>query len=756
MTRPTWVVALLAALPGGVVAQHVAEVQVAPPSITLRAGERSSLIATAFDRVGNVIPTVKVLWSSNDVRVARVDNNGTVTGVANGVAIIQARVGSRKGSAAVQVVGGRPPAPQGAAPRGAGGDGRPGAEGPLAGQPPGSGAATQLRIEPPTIYLLPSENVRASPRALKDDGSPAAPIAVTWKSLRPDIASVDAHGVVVALVAGQGTIQATSAGGLTATAPVLVQQADFAIAEQGPLPLGPGQSETLHVVVPTQGGRGINPLALQWVSSDSSVARVNLTGVVSGVAPGAATLTVSGLLESRSIPIVVHRAVGLLAVRPRWQDEVLVPVQGSAEFEAQPLAADRTPVPDAPLRWSVADTAVATFDTASGRLTGKAPGKTQLVVTGPGPGLTVTWMVRVIAATVRLSTTRIGLPLKRRHTLRASYVDDTGAVLGPAAGAAWASDDPQVATVADDGTVTAAGYGHARVTATAPGGAHATADVFVQGEIGVVSSRSGRFLLYCLERSDLTQLHRVGDDSIEVTEPAFSPDGSRIVFTSTRGRHQPAIYLMDADGANVVRLTRSAASDGRPQFTADGDAVVFQSNRTGRWEIFRQALTGGEAVQLTAGSAGDNTDPAVSFDGHTIAYVSTRDGGTNIWLMAADGSRERAFTRTTGPTTSTAPHFLRDGALAYLVTTTERGRSVAQVVKADLATGRVTPLTGTDLEITDFAIAPAGDLLALVVRVKTAGEPFSRVYLQPVAAGSVAVPLPSAGPEYMVTPTFMP
>src|SRR5712664_3258472 len=94
-------------------AQNVAEVQVAPPSVTIRVGERTGLLATAFDRIGNVIPTVRLIWSSNNLNVAKVDNNGTVTGVGNGVAIIEARVGARRGQAAVQVTGGAtaPPPP---------------------------------------------------------------------------------------------------------------------------------------------------------------------------------------------------------------------------------------------------------------------------------------------------------------------------------------------------------------------------------------------------------------------------------------------------------------------------------------------------------------------------------------------------------------------------------------------------------------------------------------------------------------------
>src|SRR5881628_2690889 len=98
-------------LPAALGAQSVAEVQVAPPTVTIRVGERSGLLATAFDRIGNVIPTVRIIWSSNNINVAKVDNNGTVTGVANGVAIVEARVGTRRGQTAVQVTGGSAPAP---------------------------------------------------------------------------------------------------------------------------------------------------------------------------------------------------------------------------------------------------------------------------------------------------------------------------------------------------------------------------------------------------------------------------------------------------------------------------------------------------------------------------------------------------------------------------------------------------------------------------------------------------------------------
>src|SRR5256712_6605023 len=90
MTARPRVAVLALTVPPILHAQNVAEVQVAPPSVTIKVGERTGLLATAFDRIGNVIPTVRVIWSSNYVQVARVDNDGTVSGMAGGGAVIHA------------------------------------------------------------------------------------------------------------------------------------------------------------------------------------------------------------------------------------------------------------------------------------------------------------------------------------------------------------------------------------------------------------------------------------------------------------------------------------------------------------------------------------------------------------------------------------------------------------------------------------------------------------------------------------------
>src|SRR5207247_3142022 len=133
--------------------------------------------------------------------------------------------------------------------------------------------------------------------------------------------------------------QVTGSSGLTATAPVVVQQSDLAIQEPIPLVMSPGDVDTLHVVVPAQGGRLVSPLALQWSAADPGVARVSLTGVVTAVAPGRTTLSVAGLLQTKTVDIVVHRKVEQLAVSPTDKLDVPFPIWGTDTFQAMALAA---------------------------------------------------------------------------------------------------------------------------------------------------------------------------------------------------------------------------------------------------------------------------------------------------------------------------------------------------------------------------------------------------------------------------------
>jgi TolB protein len=86
-------------------------------------------------------------------------------------------------------------------------------------------------------------------------------------------------------------------------------------------------------------------------------------------------------------------------------------------------------------------------------------------------------------------------------------------------------------------------------------------------------------------------------DSNEDTAPALSPDGRRVAFMSRRDGNWE-IYVVDADGANLRRLTDDPAEDGLPVWSPDGRALAFASSRDGVWAIWAMLPTGAGQRQL--------------------------------------------------------------------------------------------------------------------------------------------------------------
>ena len=132
--------------------------------------------------------------------------------------------------------------------------------------------------------------------------------------------------------------------------------------------------------------------------------------------------------------------------------------------------------------------------------------------------------------------------------------------------------------------------------------------------------------------TEITRLTSVTD---RAAAPAWSPDGSRLAYTSELdGTAQ--IYVMNADGSNPVRLTSAAGGNFRPTWSPDGSKIAFATSRDGNGEIYVMNSDGSGLVNLTQNPAEDG-DPAWSPDGTRIAFRSTRDG-PGIYVMNADGS----------------------------------------------------------------------------------------------------------------------
>ncbi len=206
---------------------------------------------------------------------------------------------------------------------------------------------------------------------------------------------------------------------------------------------------------------------------------------------------------------------------------------------------------------------------------------------------------------------------------------------------------------------------------------------------------------------DGTGLAQLTDNTFTDFMPAWSPDGSRIAFVSDRTYFVPLeggnlevsagleLYVMKADGSNVVRLTGdqndvslypSWSPDGRkiaymnvgtaahiyvvnadpenpgptnltpelelsawsPRWSPDGRYIIFMGDNQVKKGIYRIDAGGGNLTELTSDWPAYAVDPAWSPDGKRIVFASNPSGPVNLYTMTPEGKDIQPLTRDTG------------------------------------------------------------------------------------------------------------
>ncbi len=528
------------------VLRPVASVSFTSLQSSLFIGRTMQLSVSARDAQGVTLTGRAVTWASSDLAIATISATGLVTAIAAGTVTVTANVEGVEANVSLTMVA----------------------------LPP---ALTAIRASVDTVVLHQGQKAAVTAIVTQPAGAPAA--TITYGTVMPSVATVANDGVISAVGPGTAriTVTAAVAGNVNFSAAtqstiieVIVRPLPVASAQitPGNANLVVGGTQQLATVVRDSLGNVLTERTARWASSNSAVATVSATGLVTAMAVGSATVTVTvegatatALLSVGPLPpaitslTVSPTAVSLIASQTRTLTPVLVRPSGAA-------AATVTYGSAAPSVAIVSSTGVITAlstGTAIITVTATAAGNTTFAAATLTELVTVT--VAPAVASVQITPGSVSIMPGSTQQLTTTVRDSSGADLTGRA-VTWTTSNPAIATVTATGLVTAVAVGTATITATA-GGVTGTMTMTVLAlptSITAVSVTPTSVSLAVGRSSALSPV---------VTQPNGAP-----AATVTFGTTAPAVAtvssagLIIAVGPGTATITVTASSTGNTGFSA--------------------------------------------------------------------------------------------------------------------------------------------------------------------------------------------
>jgi uncharacterized protein YjdB len=412
----------------------VASVRLSPTSRDLQVGQTVQLAADALDAQGNVLPNRPVTFTSSNATVASVNTVGLVTALAPGSAII---TGASEGKTAVATVT-------------------------VTSVPVASVAVT-----PGTSELVVGQTTQLKAEPRDASGQALANRSVTWSTSAPNVASVSSTGLVTAIAAGTATITAASEGKSgTAAITVNPKPVSAVIVSPGQASVTAGQTLQLSAQVTDDQGNVLTGRPVTFTSGSPAVATVSASGLVTGVAPGTATITATSGDKNGTASITVTPVpVASVVITP---DQPNVTIGQTVQLTATAKAANGQELGGRNVAWTSGAPSVASVS-STGAVKGLAAGTA--VIFASIDGVTASTLVtvrQVPVATVTVTPPSASVAVGATVQLAASVKDASGAELTDRL-VGWSSSDEAIAVVSSTGRVTGIKTGTATITASSEG-----------------------------------------------------------------------------------------------------------------------------------------------------------------------------------------------------------------------------------------------------------------------------------------------
>ncbi len=376
-------------------------------------------------------------WSSSDEAIAKVDDKGNVSAIAEGVAniTVEAKDGSNiKATCKVTV--------------------------------------KSIKVETITLDMNETELFIGESQTLIATVKPddAKNKTLKWSSSDEAIAQVNENGVINALAEGIVTITAEAMDGsnIKATCKVSVKsiKAESLTLDKTEANLFIGESLALIATIAPENATN---KAIRWSSSDENVAKVDENGKVSALADGTATITVETTdgNELKATCTVTVKSILVEGLKLNMKETEL------EEGKTVVLKATVSPenATNSTLNWSSSDEKIATVD-ESGKVTAIGEGTATITVeTTDGSNLSATCTVKVVPILVKdlsLNTSYKEITIDETYTLIAT-INPSNAKNKKLE---WSSSDESIATVDANGNVKGIAEGLVTITATTTDGSN--------------------------------------------------------------------------------------------------------------------------------------------------------------------------------------------------------------------------------------------------------------------------------------------
>src|SRR5436190_178758 len=229
----------------------VAAVTISPSSATIFVGSSAQLTAVPKDSAGNALVGRVVTWGSSNSAVATVSGSGLVTAAALGSAAVTATSEGKSSSATITVA---------------------------------SVPVASVTVSPTSASIAVGATQQLSAVTKDSAGASLAGRVVTWASSNPAVATVNSSALVTGVAAGSATITATSEGksGTSVITVTIVPVASVTVSPAS-ASLFVGGTRQLSAVTKDAAGNTLTGRVVTWSSSNTAVATVNRSGLVSGV-----------------------------------------------------------------------------------------------------------------------------------------------------------------------------------------------------------------------------------------------------------------------------------------------------------------------------------------------------------------------------------------------------------------------------------------------------------------------------------------